>query len=143
MDFLLLLVIPATTALVWFLVVHGFSPRRDFPARVSHEVRVIAGAVSPARDLAATLPRRDAARRARLDRHFGYERDRRPSYQPDLSEERAAQLRPVQVIHVKSVAEREALSEGAPKHLKVVFIEEEDPEVRVTVPLPRPRPGRS
>lgn len=143
MDFLVLLAIPATATLLWFLVARNIGPRKSVPAEISNQVRVIAGAVSPARDLAATLPRRDAERRARLDRHFGYEHARRPSYQPDLSEEQAAQLRPVQVIHVKSVAERETLREGAPEHLRVVFIEDEDPEARVTVSLPRPRPGHS
>jgi hypothetical protein len=111
--------------------------------RTAPNVRVIAGAVSPARDLAATLPRRDAERKACIDRHFGYERDRRPSYRPDVNEDLAAQLRPVQVVRVKSAAEREALRDSAPEHLRVVFVEEDDPEARVTVPLPQPRPERS
>lgn len=104
---------------------------------------MIAGAARAGRDLGATMPRRDAERRARLDRHYGYERKRKPSYRPELGRDEAAGLRPVQVIRVKSKAEAEALRKEAPAHLKVVFVEESNSEARVTVPLPRRQPGRS
>jgi hypothetical protein len=144
MDFLLLLFLSAAVVLGLGLAII----RRRGSTTVSldwapHQVRVIANAARPARDLAATLPRRDAERRARLDRHYGYELKRRPSYRPDLKDDEAARLRPVQVIRVKSRAEREALRQDAPEHLKVVFVEESDSEARVTVPLPQRRPGRS
>jgi hypothetical protein len=144
MNFLLLLPLSAAVllALVSVIVRRRHSPAASLE-RGTHQVRVIAGATRPARDLAATLPRHDAERRAQLDRHYGYELERRPSYRPDLDDEEAARLRPVQVIRVKSKAERESLGRDAPGHLNVVFVEESDSEARVTVPLPRRRPGRS
>jgi hypothetical protein len=142
MDFLLLLVFAAAVVLGLGVVIVGRHGSAS-PSLARHQVHVIAGAASPARDLGATLPRRDAKRRAHLDRHYGYERKRRPSYRPDLGDEEAAGLRPMQVIRVKNKAEAESLREDAPAHLKVVFVEESDSEVRVTVPLPRRRPGRS
>ena len=143
MNVLLLFTIGLTFGALLWLALQRRRPKPAASSTASARVRVIADAVLPARDLAATLPRRNAELRARIDRHFGYESARRPSYRADVNEELAARLRPVQVVRVKSEAERNAIREQAPKHLRLVFLMEDDPKAKVTVSLPRPRPDRS
>jgi hypothetical protein len=139
MDFLLVpIVIGAIVA-----VAAAYSRRQAHRcAERRARVSVIAATAASNRDLAATAPRRDAAARARADLHFGYASARSPHYRADVDPDLAQQLRPVQVIRVKDQREREALQRSVPKHMKAVFVVEDETQARVTVRLPRPeRPG--
>jgi len=135
---LLWVALPTLGALAVFLV---RARRRQVPAvrylRSPSLLRVVANVDAPNRNLSETLPQRNRAQ-AEADRHFyGYERVRAPRYRPNVDEDRAEELRPVQVIRVSNQIEREQIAQQIPPHLKVIFLEEDPVQSTVAPPLSR------
>lgn len=138
-DWIFLLSVPALAGAVYWVM---RMTREAVPAaivtRPPGQLRVVAKVDAPNRNLSETLPRRSRAL-AEADRHFfGYERVRAPRYRPNVDENRAAKLRPVQVIRVSNRTEREEIAQQIPPHLKVIFLEE-DPASSPAAPSPLSR----